>query len=185
MRELAVMVVAVAVGAVMYAQYSKDERYYDAVAPSREDMNPLERATLVLQREIDIEQREETSVLQKFESGEMSLTEYEEYLERKSAREQREIEEAYESIGSMFDPEKGMFSGGVKMAQHPEFRKREQIKKLDAELKDVISAMSQDNPSITKARLSVIKWIPVGNSKIDEEMNRYYTERVEALMSHI
>jgi hypothetical protein len=45
--------------------------------------------------------------------------------------------------------------------------------------------MSQDNPSITKARLSVIKWIPVGNSKIDEEMNRYYTERVEALMSHI
>ena len=182
MRELAVMVVAVAVGVVMYAQYSSDERYYDTVAPSREDVNPLERATLVLQREIDIEQRKEASVLQKFESGEMSLAEYEEYLERKSARE---IEEAYESMGRMFDPEKGMFSGAIKMAQKPEVRKRAQIKKLDTELRDVVSAMAQDNPATTKARLSLIKWMPVGDAKIDEEMDRYYAERVNALMSQI
>ena len=61
----------------------------------------------------------------------------------------------------------------------------EQIKKLDTELRDVISAMAQDNPATTKARLSLIKWMPVGEAKIDEEMDRYYAERVDALMSQI
>lgn len=185
MKEVVAITIALLLGALLYTNYQSNDKYYDAVAPSRGEMNLLERSALVLEREIDIEQRKEESVLKRFESGEMTLAEYEDYLDRRSKREQKEIEDAFSSMGSMYDPDKGMFSGAFKMAQKPAFKQREQIKKLDAELKTIVSEMSRDDPSVTKAKLSIIKWVPTGDAKIDDEMDKHYQGQVETLLKQM
>ena len=185
MKSLAVIAVCALIAFWVHKKYESDNVYFEKVAPDRSNMSIAERGFLALEREHDLQIKKEESVLRKFQTGELSQEEYEEYLKRRAANERAEHNQAVEDLGNMFDPEKGMFSAAFKMASNPEFKKKKQIEKLENEIKKIISGMSDDSEGATKMKFLGIKWMPVGNTKIDNEMTSYYDEKVSRLIKQV
>jgi len=169
----------------VHKKYESDNAYYEKIAPDRSNMTIAERGFLALEREHDLEIKKEESVLRKYQTGELSQEEYEAYLKRRTASEREEHNQAVEDLGNVFDPEKGMFSGAFKMASNPEFKKTKQIEKLETEIRKVISEMGTDSESTTKMKFHGIKWVPIGNTKIDDEMSVYYEKKISKLIKQV
>ena len=138
-----------------------------------------ERGISALEREHNLELEKEAAVLRSFEKGEMSREEYQEYLDQKSQAEQRETEEAFAMLKDMYDPEKGMFSGVTKLAKDPSYKKSDQQRKLDKEIKEIIADIGSVSNQAIITRLHLVAWAPVGDPSIDREMTEYYEKKIE------
>ena len=138
-----------------------------------------ERGISALEREHNLELEKEAAVLKSFEKGEMSREEYQEYLDQKSQAEQRETEEAFAMLKDMYDPEKGMFSGVTKLAKDPSYKKSDQQRKLDKEIKEIIADIGSVSNQAIITRLHLVAWAPVGDPSIDLEMTEYYEKKIE------
>jgi hypothetical protein len=138
-----------------------------------------ERGISTLEREHKLELEKEEAVLRKFARGELSREEYQEYLDQKSQAEQRETEEAFAMLKDMYDPEKGMLSGVMKLANDPSNRKSDQQRKLDKEIKEIIADIGSVSNQAIITRLHLVAWAPVGDPSIDQEMTDYYEKKIE------
>jgi hypothetical protein len=185
MKSLAVIAVCVLIAFWVHKKYEADNAYYEKTAPDRSNMTIAERGFLALEREHDLEIKKAETVLRKYQTGELSQEEYEEYLKRRTANEREEYNQGVEDLGNMFDPEKGMFSGVIKMASNPELKKIKQIEKLEIEIRNVISKMGTDDESTTKMKLHAVKWVPIGNEKIDNEMSEYYETKISNFIKQL
>ena len=61
-------------------------------------------------------------------------------------------------------------------------KKSSQVKILDEKIQDIISKVSEMDEMSIKLSLKNIKWKPIGNDKIDNEMQVYYNEVINDLL---
>jgi hypothetical protein len=169
----------------VYKKFEQDNLYYETVAPNRGDMNFLERSVLSLERERDLEISREEAVLRKYQSGEIDQGQYEMYLENQRKKEMQELDDAFESMGKMYDPDKGILSGAIKMKSMPEFQKSDQVKMLDERIDRVVSELGKVSSELTIVKLRSISWTPIGDSKIDKEMTRHYERKVGTIINEL
>jgi len=115
MKSLALIAICALIAFWVHKKYESDNVYYDVVAPNRSNMTIVERLFLALERENDLEIKYEESVLRRYQTGELSQAEYEEFLNRRAENERKELNDAYVDLANMWDPNKGMFSGMLKL----------------------------------------------------------------------
>ena len=185
MKYFSVIAICAVIAFWVYKKYESDNQYYNNVAPDRSNMNIAERALLALEREHELELRKEETVLRKYQNGELSQDQYEDYLKKKAEQNRSEQQQAIEDIGNMFDPDKGMFSGASKMASKPQFKKQTQIDKLEREIQKILSSLEIEQINVIKIKLMGIKWIPIDNKIIDEEMTKFYKDKISTLINEI
>lgn len=160
--------------------------YYDRIyTEERNDLTIAERGLMALERERDLEIRKEEAVLRDYETGKISLEEYENYLQRKLEEENKEYEDASELIQNLYDPEKGMFSGVYKILMSPKFKKEEQIKELDKTINYLIQELENENKEIIVIKLKQTTWTPVGDKVIDQEMTKLYEKRIKVILDNL
>ena len=85
----------------------------------------------------------------------------------------------------MYDPEKGMFSGLIKMSNSVKNLKKEQILKLDRKIDEIVDNIDIDKPDLSITKLSTISWRPVGDKQIDSEMTDYYKNKIETVKRQV
>ena len=185
MRSLAILAICGLVGYWVYTQYQLDNRYYDSLTKNGEEHTILERAAFALQREYDLEISKDEAILHKLEKGEITISEYQSYYDEKSQRQQNEENQAIEDLGNLWDPEKGMFSGLIKMSNSVKNLKKEQILKLDRKIDEIVDNIDIDKPDLSITKLSTISWRPVGDKQIDSEMTDYYKNKIETVKRQV
>ena len=185
MKYFSIIAVCAVIAFWVFKKYESDNQYYDNVAPDRSNMSIAERALLALEREHDLELRKEETVLRKYKNGELSQDQYNEYLKKKAEQDRSEQQQVVEDLGNMFDPDKGMFSGVIKMGSKPQFKKQKQIDKLERDIQKTLSLLENDQTNVIKIKLRGIKWIPIDNKVIDEKMTKFYKNKISTLINEI
>ena len=64
-------------------------------------------------------------------------------------------------------------------------KKSFQIKILDEKIQDIISKVTEMDEMSIKLSLKNIRWKPIGNDKIDNEMQVYYNDIVNDLLQQL
>ena len=185
MRSLAFLAICGLVGYWVYTQYQLDNRYYDSLTKNGEEHTIFERLAFALQREHSLEISKDEVILNKLEKGEITISEYQSYYDEKSQRQQKETNQAIEDLSNMYDPEKGMFSGLIKMSNSVKNLKKEQILKLDRKIDEIVDNIDIDKPDLSITKLSTISWRPVGDKQIDSEMTDYYKNKIETVKRQV
>ena len=185
MRSLAILAICGLVGYWVYTQYQLDNRYYDSLTKNGEEHTIFERLAFALQREHSLEISKDEVILNKLEKGEITISEYQSYYDEKSQRQQKETNQAIEDLSNMYDPEKGMFSGLIKMSNSVKNLKKEQILKLDRKIDEIVDNIDIDKPDLSIKKLSTILWRPVGDIQIDSEMTDYYKNKIETVKRQV
>ena len=185
MRSLAILAICGLVGYWVYTQYQLDNRYYDSLTKNGEEHTIFERLAFALQREHSLEISKDEVILNKLEKGEITISEYQSYYDEKSQRQQNEENQAIEDLGNLWDPEKGMFSGLIKMSNSVKNLKKEQILKLDRKIDEIVDNIDIDKPDLSITKLSTISWRPVGDKQIDSEMTDYYKNKIETVKRQV
>jgi|ETNmetMinimDraft_13_1059891.scaffolds.fasta_scaffold150481_1 hypothetical protein len=185
MRSLAILAICGLVGYWVYTQYQLDNRYYDSLTKNGEEHTIFERLAFALQREHSLEISKDEVILNKLEKGEITISEYQSYYDEKSQRQQKETNQAIEDLSNMYDPEKGMFSGLIKMSNSVKNLKKEQILKLDRKIDEIVDNIDIDKPDLSITKLSTISWRPVGDKQIDSEMTDYYKNKIETVKRQV
>lgn len=185
MRSLIILAICGLIGYWAYTQYELDNRYYDSLTKNGEEHTIFERVSFALQREYDLEISKDEAILHKLKKGEITISEYQSYYDEKSQRQQKETNQAIEDLSNMYDPEKGLFSGLIKMSNSVKNLKKEQILKLDRKIDEIVDNIDIDKPDLSITKLSTISWRPVGDKQIDSEMTDYYKNKIETVKRQV
>ena len=185
MRYLIILAICGLIGYWSYTQNQLDNRYYDSLSKNGEDHTIFERVSFALQREYDLEISKDEVILNKLENGEITIGEYQSYYDEKTQREQKETNQSIEDLGNLYDPEKGIFSGIIKMANSVNNLKKNQIKELDNKIDKIVDNIDIDGKNLSIIKLSTISWHPVGDKLIDSEMTDFYKNKIETVIRQV
>ena len=185
MRYLIILAICGLIGYWSYTQNQLDNRYYDSLSKNGEDHTIFERVSFALQREYDLEISKDEVILNKLKNGEITIGEYQSYYDEKTQREQKETNQSIEDLGNLYDPEKGIFSGMIKMANSVNNLKKNQIKELDNKIDKIVDNIDIDGTNLSIIKLSTISWHPVGDKLIDSEMTDFYKNKIETVIRQV
>jgi hypothetical protein len=185
MRYLIILAICGLIGYWSYTQNQLDNRYYDSLSKNGEDHTIFERVSFALQREYDLEISKDEVILNKLENGEITIGEYQSYYDEKTQREQKETNQSIEDLGNLYDPEKGIFTGMIKMANSVNNLKKNQIKELDNKIDKIVDNIDIDGKNLSIIKLSTISWHPVGDKLIDSEMTDFYKNKIETVIRQV
>tara|TARA_B100001059_G_C17685401_1_gene502058 strand:+ start:221 stop:796 length:576 start_codon:yes stop_codon:yes gene_type:complete len=169
----------------IYQKYNFDNSYYDQVISDRDDLNFTQRVMLFFEREYILELEREEEVLNKYNKGEISHEEYNQYLNKKIKETTNQTNNGVEVLKQIYDPDNGIFSGIFKMASSPNIQKNKQIQILDKKIDAIIEDLNNQDRDILITRLSAIIWVPVGDETIDKQMSKYYQNKILVLEEKI
>ena len=185
MRYLIILAICGLIGYWSYTQNQLDNRYYDSLSKNGEDHTIFERVSFALQREYDLEISKDEVILNKLENGEITIGEYQSYYDEKTQREQKETNQSIEDLGNLYDPEKGIFSGMIKMANSVNNLKKNQIKELDNKIDKIVDNIDIDGKNLSIIKLSTISWHSVGDKLTDSEMTDFYKNKIETVIRQV
>jgi hypothetical protein len=185
MRYLIILAICGLIGYWSYTQNQLDNRYYDSLSKNGEEHTIFERVSFALQREYDLEISKDEVILNKLENGEITIGEYQSYYDEKTQREQKETNQSIEDLGNLYDPEKGIFSGMIKMANSVNNLKKNQIKELDNKIYKIVDNIDIDGTNLSIIKLSTISWHSVGDKLIDSEMTDFYKNKIETVIRQV
>ncbi len=117
--------------------------------------------------------------------GELTNKEISQFLKNEAEIAAQEDEQAMNQLKKMYDPEHGIFSGLYKRNAKLEYTKNEQVAKLDNQIQTIVVELENLGPQITRLKLKMVRWVPIGDSTIDKEMTDHYLKLVESLINEI
>ena len=118
-------------------------------------------------------------------NGELTNEEINKFLKNEAEIAAQEAEQAMNQLKKMYDPEYGIFSGIHKRQAKLEFIKNDQVAKLDNQIQTIVVELENLGPQITRLKLKMVRWVPIGDSTIDKEMTDHYLKLVESLINEI
>ena len=136
---------------------------------------------------IENDQKQRQNILDKLagKDGELSNQEIREFLETESEISLKEDNQAIDQLKKMYDPENGVYSGIFKLKQKHEDKKYQQVEKLDNVIKNIIEDLDKSEIKKTRLKLMMVKWVPIGDTSIDDEMSVYYDNIIQDLLENI
>ena len=118
-------------------------------------------------------------------NGELTNEEINQFLKNEAEIAAQEDEQAMNQLKKMYDPEYGIFSGIYKKNKKLEYKKNEQVAKLDDQIRTTLYELENLGPQKTRLKLKMVRWVPIGDSTIDKEMTDHYLKLVESLIDEI
>ena len=129
---------------------------------------------------IENEKKENEFILKELSKSEGGLTVEKINKLKKQQNEiiQRQNEDSLKLFQKMYDPEKGLMSGAIKferkLKKEKKIERDNQIQKLDKKIDNIISKVGSTHINEIKLKISVVRWVPIGDKTIDEDMKNHY-----------
>ncbi len=145
----------------------------------------------LMNKKMDNKKEQELLILEKLTQNKsiIKIDDIKEYYKLLSDKEKQETREAYNLLKNMYNPETGLFSAIIKFNKKIDLelnkKKSSQVKILDKKIQDIISKVTEMDEMSIKLSLKTIKWKPIGNDKIDNEMKVYYDEVINDLLNQL
>ena len=124
---------------------------------------------------IENEKKENEFILKELSKSEGGLTVEKINKLKKQQNEiiQRQNEDSLKLFQKMYDPEKGLMSGAIKferkLKKEKKIERDNQIQKLDKKIDNIISKVGSTHINEIKLKISVVRWVPIGDKTIDED----------------
>ena len=166
----------------VYEKYQLENKYIEMRSPADKELSMTDRALIAFQREYELEIEKDEAILRSYQQGKISFQQYNQYFKEKAKRNISEEAAALDMLSTMMDPEEGIYSGVIKMAQRPSMQKKDQIKELEEKINTILDKSETNGPDKTIALLIAIAWMPVGDEKIDNEMTEHYQTKINRLV---
>ena len=145
----------------------------------------------LMNKQMDNKKEQELLILEKLtqNKSKIKIDDIKGYYKLLSDKEKQETKEAFNLLKNMYNPETGLFSEIIKFNKKKDLelnkKKSSQVKILDKKIQDIISKVTEMDEMSIKLSLKTIKWKPIGNDKIDDEMKVYYDEVINDLLNQL
>lgn len=166
----------------VYEKYNLENNYINARVSDDSGGNILERLSIGVQRQLDLETEKDRIAVDAYSRGEISFEEYQEYVSKKAEDERKEEEKAFAALANMYDPDDGMLRGVGKMKEKSDAKKQQQIDSLEQQILEILNSSKDAPQEIIVRKLKMVEWIPIGHVYTDNEMSRFYEERISKII---
>lgn len=122
-------------------------------------------------------------------NNKINIEDLRQYYKLQSEKDKKEIEDVYNLLNSMYNPNTGLFSEIIKFNEIKKNKfkklKLDQILYLDSRIEKLLLKLGEIDAKTFKLYLKTIKWKPIGDKDIDYEMDKYYSDLISDIAKNI